>query len=179
VVLKLLTKTFMNIVKQAYLYKPSLDKDTISRLEKLSIWDFSTLVEDMGPRLLLEEGRLFSIEQLIPILLHFAQSDPAVKDIARSAILPWLSDVPYIQQKSNLSEEFVSQACDRMKHIVDILAEEFRRFVAISLVEPDQVHAPSGPVDMFWHFLILHTVQYNKFCEEVWGSHAFDKHLEV
>lgn len=50
------------------------------------------------------------------------------------------------------------------------LETEFKRFVAITLVQPGIVHAPSGPVDMYWHFFILHTRQYRQFCAEIWGD---------
>lgn len=50
------------------------------------------------------------------------------------------------------------------------LEREFKRFVALTLVRPGIVSAPSGPVDMYWHFFILHTTQYRDFCERIWGS---------
>lgn len=166
------------ILKLALDYKPELGVDVQDRLAKLQDWDFSQLIQDMSPRLLLEEGRLFSIEQLIPVLLHFAQEDIEIKQIAQAALLPWLDNNRYHQQSSSLASDFIENACDKVKDIITQISEEFRKFVAISLIEPNQVHAPSGPVDMFWHFLILHTVDYNKFCEEVWGSHPFDEHVD-
>lgn len=50
------------------------------------------------------------------------------------------------------------------------LEREFRRFVALTLIEPGHVFAPSGLVDMYWHFMILHTHEYREFCERIWGS---------
>ena len=58
--------------------------------------------------------------------------------------------------------------------IAMFIAEEFRRFVALTLLKPGVPHAPPGAVDMFWHFFILHTEQYHHFCEEVWGSFQGD-----
>ena len=49
------------------------------------------------------------------------------------------------------------------------IEKEFKKFVAITLLNPGQIFAPSGPVDMYWHFLILHTREYEKFCHAVWG----------
>jgi hypothetical protein len=50
------------------------------------------------------------------------------------------------------------------------LEREFKRFVALTLIEPGVTRAPPGPVDMYWHYLILHTQDYKRFCEEIWGS---------
>lgn len=158
-------------------YNPNLPEDVQVRLKALDGWDFSQLIEDMTPRLILEEGRLFSIEQLIPILLHYGQFYPEVKLIAQKALLPWLGDSPQSQGSLGIDAAFIEQACIRIKSIVEEMALEFKKFVAISLVEPNQVHAPPGPVDMFWHFLLLHTVQYNEFCDKVWGTHVFDKDI--
>ena len=52
------------------------------------------------------------------------------------------------------------------------LETEFKRFVAVTLLRPGGVHAPSGPVDMYWHFFILHTRQYRQFCADIWGNDA-------
>lgn len=53
--------------------------------------------------------------------------------------------------------------------VARLLETEFKRFVALTLIQPGIVFAPSGPVDMYWHFLILHTRQYRHFCHEIWG----------
>ena len=47
---------------------------------------------------------------------------------------------------------------------------EFKRFCVLTLVRPGVPHAPPGAVDMYWHFFVLHTKEYIKFCEDVWGS---------
>ncbi|MBL7682041.1 MAG: hypothetical protein JNK00_01680 [Flavipsychrobacter sp.] len=166
-----------SILESALKYRLDLDTETQQRLQKLQEWDFTQIIEDMTPRLLLLEGRLFSIEQLIPLLLHFAQEDDEIKVIAQKALLPWLGGDPYYQQASGIDYDFVEKASEKIKNIVVEIVDEFKKFVAISLIEPNQVHAPSGPVDMFWHFLILHTIDYNRFCDEVWGSHPFDKSI--
>jgi len=58
--------------------------------------------------------------------------------------------------------------------IARMLEEEFKRFVCLTLITPDQPHAPPGSVDMYWHFFILHTEQYMDFCEEIWGNFQGD-----
>lgn len=52
------------------------------------------------------------------------------------------------------------------------LEREFKRFVALTLIQPGNIFAPSGPVDMYWHFFVLHTRHYKEFCEKLWGSFA-------
>jgi hypothetical protein len=49
---------------------------------------------------------------------------------------------------------------------------EFKRFVAISLLKPGRRNAPSGPVDMYWHFFVLHTAQYVGFCTAIFGMYG-------
>jgi hypothetical protein len=45
----------------------------------------------------------------------------------------------------------------------------FKKFVALILLDDKMTLAPSGPVDMYWHFLILHTKEYRDFCRAMWG----------
>jgi hypothetical protein len=55
------------------------------------------------------------------------------------------------------------------KTVAQLIEKEFRRFVALTIIDPGD-HAPPGPVDMFWHFFILHTTNYDDFCQKIWGS---------
>lgn len=54
--------------------------------------------------------------------------------------------------------------------IATALEIEFKRFVALTILEPGRVYAPSGPVDMYWHFFVLHTREYKDFCTKIWGQ---------
>lgn len=56
------------------------------------------------------------------------------------------------------------------REIAGMLEGEFKKFVALTLLEPGRMHAPSGAVDMYWHYLILHTDTYADFCAKVWGD---------
>ena len=49
---------------------------------------------------------------------------------------------------------------------------EFKRFVALALIRPSRRNAPSGPVDMYWHFFVLHTPEYAQFCTAIFGSYG-------
>lgn len=65
--------------------------------------------------------------------------------------------------------------CD--EKLAAVLELEFRRFCAITMIDEGKPHAPPGAVDMYWHFFILHTKEYVKFCEKVWGS--FEGAMEI
>ena len=54
--------------------------------------------------------------------------------------------------------------------LATLIEAEFKKFVALTIIKPGVTHAPSGPVDMYWHFFILHTEMYRKFCTEIWGA---------
>jgi hypothetical protein len=56
------------------------------------------------------------------------------------------------------------------QEIAERLETEFRRFVALTLLQPGVMHAPAGAVDMYWHYFILHTEEYGEFCEKIWGD---------
>ena len=58
--------------------------------------------------------------------------------------------------------------------MAQILETEFKKFVSITLINPGVPHAPSGAVDMYWHYFLLHSQQYNAFCEEIWGNYEGD-----
>ncbi len=49
---------------------------------------------------------------------------------------------------------------------------EFKRFVAIALLKPSRRNAPSGPVDMYWHFFVLHTPEYVCFSTAIFSVYG-------
>lgn len=53
------------------------------------------------------------------------------------------------------------------KHAIPLI-EEFRQYVALSMLFPDKHNAPSGPVDMVWHSFILNTEEYEDFSKRIW-----------
>jgi hypothetical protein len=60
------------------------------------------------------------------------------------------------------------------KRLAQRLEDEFKRFCILTLLKPGVPHAPAGAVDMYWHFFILHTIQYVEFCEQTWGDFRGD-----
>lgn len=58
--------------------------------------------------------------------------------------------------------------------IAKLLEVEFKKFVVLTLIRTGVPHAPSGAIDMYWHFFILHTKDYINFCEKVWGNFEGD-----
>ena len=56
------------------------------------------------------------------------------------------------------------------QEVAERLETDFRRFVALTLIQPGVMHAPAGAIDMYWHYFILHTEEYAEFCKKVWGD---------
>jgi len=104
------------------------------RVELARDWDLEFLTSAFNDNLI-RAGRVFSVEQVYPIIQRFGKAD---YEIAKR------------------------------------LEEEFRKFVAITILTPSTPHAPPGAVDMFWHFFILHTEHYMEFSEKVWGGFKGD-----
>jgi hypothetical protein len=51
----------------------------------------------------------------------------------------------------------------------DAVEGEYRRFLCLMQVHPDEVIAPSVAVDTFWHYHILDTVKYADDCARTFG----------
>lgn len=49
--------------------------------------------------------------------------------------------------------------------LVSEMAREIKRFLALRAANPDVKYAMAGPVDELWHYFVLATEQYSKFCE--------------
>lgn len=47
--------------------------------------------------------------------------------------------------------------------------EECKKFLVICGESPDQAHAPSLVIDEMWHSFVLHTQDYQQFCEKYLG----------
>ena len=46
---------------------------------------------------------------------------------------------------------------------------EVKRFLALGVLEPGP-HMVSEKVDTLWHYQVLHTQEYRKFCQDVFGT---------
>lgn len=49
--------------------------------------------------------------------------------------------------------------------------ENLKRYYVVALLDPEREHAVSRFVDPFWHAHILHTTEYNKFCQDIFGQY--------
>jgi hypothetical protein len=85
-----------------------------------------------------------------------------------------------VQRLSAIDELDLRPARDRME--VDFpgtnqdfpaVSSEVKRFLALALLEPDPGHrlVIGEKIDGLWHYFILHTIQYRKFCDSVFGSY--------
>jgi hypothetical protein len=60
------------------------------------------------------------------------------------------------------------------RELAEKIEKEFRRFIALTIIFPKRLFTAGGPVDLYWHFLILHTKEYEKFSKSVWGIPKHD-----
>ncbi len=45
-----------------------------------------------------------------------------------------------------------------------------KRFFSLAFLDPGSYHIPEVDVDEFWHRMILHTLWYARFCEDIFGE---------
>jgi hypothetical protein len=104
-------------------------------------------------------------------LLHFAQWDKHCRFWVAEVFKQWLIFNPSQNDFESVPDEKAIQFRDYFfdKYAIPLI-EEFRQFVALCMIYPDENNAPPGPVDMIWHSFILNTDEYWKFGQEVWLS---------
>jgi hypothetical protein len=148
---------------------PSLDGDVLRRLELLEEYDFGFLLLGMSPRRLLRDGRLFDNEQVLPLLLHFGQWDKHCRHWASEIMRQWLIFNPSQNDFEGVADDKAVAFRDYFFDTYAIpLIEEFRQFVALCMIYPEEHNAPSGPIDMVWHSFILNTEEYWDFGRKIW-----------
>ena len=69
--------------------------------------------------------------------------------------------------KAKLMHEDAGEGWSRER--VDAVELEYRRFLSLSKLFPDEQVAPLFDVDIFWHYHILDTMKYAVDCKEVFG----------
>lgn len=153
--------------------QPDISEDLQARLSLLEQYDLGFLLLGLSPRRLLRDGRLFDNEQVMPLLLHFAQWDKHCRHWAAEVFKQWLIFNPADDAFEGVPDERAVEFRDYFFKTYAIpLIEEFRQYVALSMLYPTEHNAPSGPVDMVWHSFMLNTAEYADFSERVWeGSH--------
>lgn len=56
--------------------------------------------------------------------------------------------------------------------------ENLKRYYIVALLDPLNEHAVSETVDPFWHSHILHTKDYMKFCQDIFGQFIHHQPLD-
>lgn len=149
--------------------KPDIGPSLKARLEKLESFDMGFLLLGLSPRRLLRDGRLFDNEQVMPLLIYFAQWDKHCRYWASEVMRQWLIFNPSDGDFESVSDEKAVKFRDYFFDTYAIpLIEEFRQYVALCMLYPSEHNAPSGPVDMVWHSFILATEEYSEFSREIW-----------
>lgn len=158
-----------SIVDKCLAAKPDMDDELRKRLMLLEQYDLGFLLLGLSPRRLLRDGRLFDNEQALPLLLWFGQWDKYCRNWAMEVMKQWLVFNPSEGDFEGVPDEKAVAFRDYFfaEHVIPLI-EEFRQYVALSMLYPEQHNAPSGPVDMVWHSLLLHTEQYEDFSGRIW-----------
>jgi hypothetical protein len=158
-----------SIVSKCRAAKSDIDDDLVRRLRLLEQYDFGFLLLGLSPRRLLRDGRLFDNEQVLPLLLWFGQWDKHCRYWASEIVRQWLIFNPSSNDFEGVPDdkaiEFRNYFYD--KYAIPLI-EEFRQFVALCMLFPDESNAPAGPIDMIWHSFILNTEEYWRFGEQIW-----------
>lgn len=158
-----------SVLGPCLLAKPNLDEGVQKRLTLLEQYDLGFLLLGLSPRRLLRDGRLFDNEQVWPLLLWFAQWDKHCRHWAAEVVKQWLIFNPSEGDFEGVPDEKAVEFRDYFfeKYAIPLIAE-FRQYVALSMIFPDEHNAPSGPVDMMWHSFMLNTQEYEDFSERIW-----------
>lgn len=148
---------------------PDMDDDLRKRLRMLEEYDMGFLLLGMSPRRLLRDGRLFDNEQVLPLLLWFGQWDNHCRHWAAEVMKQWLVFNCSKGEFEGVPDEKAVEFRDYFfaKYAIPLI-EEFRQYVALTMLYPKEHNAPSGPVDMVWHSFILNTEQYQDFGRRIW-----------
>lgn len=67
-----------------------------------------------------------------------------------------------------LRDRLVRRECSAAR--AEELIQEYRRYLALSLLSAGRSHCMAGPVDDVWHEHILHTREYDYFCRALFGT---------
>lgn len=158
-----------SILDKCLVAQPDLNDDLQKRLTLLEQYDLGFLLLGLSPRRLLQEGRLFDNEQVLPLLLWFGQWDKHCRYWAAEITKQWLVFNPSEGDFEGTPDEKAVEFRDYFfrEHAIPLI-EEFRQYVALSMIYPNEHNAPSGPVDMVWHSFILNTEEYEDFSRRIW-----------
>lgn len=162
-----------SILSKCQAAMPGMDDDLKRRLTLLEEYDLGFLLLGLSPRRLLRDGRLFDNEQVLPLLLYFSQWDTHCRHWTAEIFKQWLIFSPAEGQIEGVPDAAAVEFRDYFfkAHAIPLI-EDFRQYVALSMIYPHEQNAPSGPVDMVWHGFMLNTAEYEKF-SEVWeGVHT-------
>lgn len=157
------------ILEKCLVVRPDMGEDLRKRLTLLEQYDLGFLLLGLSPRRLLRDGRLFDNEQVLPLLLWFGQWDKYCRYWAAEIMKQWLIFNPSEGDFEGTPDDKAVEFRDYfMKKYAIPLIEEFRQYVALSILYPEDHNAPSGPVDMVWHSFILNTEEYEDFSTRIW-----------
>ncbi len=80
--------------------------------------------------------------------------------------------------KREVKKAFEKQGKFVSKKFLDDGILALKQYYFIPVIDPKNMHAVSDVVDPFWHAHIIHTKQYTKFCENVFGEYIHHEPLD-
>lgn len=100
--------------------------------------------------------------KLLPSMAHEMNSET----LRRLAIIAKLNFEP-------VKDRMVVDLPHHSRPVLEEMEREVKRFLALVLFEPAAAHriVVSEKIDALWHFFILHTREYRRFCAEVYGAY--------
>jgi hypothetical protein len=86
-----------------------------------------------------------------------------------SGIHPLVASLNFEQLKSKLLRGEDGDATD--PHLLALQEREYRRFLTMKLLHPNEVLVPTKVADSFWHAHLLDTVSYHRDTQRLFGSY--------
>ena len=89
-------------------------------------------------------------------------------DSAPSALLRLETSLDLSGVRMKLADPVEGKGYDDAR--LDLMEQEYRRFLALHIAHPDAEIVPCHMVDEMWHSHILDTIAYRRDCEAIFGS---------
>lgn len=112
----------------------------------------------------MSQGSLHEIAQNTLGLLPGVAKTLDEDTLCKLSVIGRLNFVPVLER---LLDDYPNYSYDQLNEMV----LEVKRFFALSVFDPNTGHVVSGKIDVVWHFFILHSREYSKFCEIVYGTY--------
>lgn len=83
-----------------------------------------------------------------------------------------ISNVDFTRVKGRMNVDYPTSP-----ELMDQFELEVKRFLALIAFDDGGRHVASEKIDTMWHYFVLHTVEYRRFCKETFG--VFIEHVPI